>query len=39
MLGLWCLQWWGPPKAPGLLLAGFGVCLALGDPLAPLAFH
>lgn len=39
MLGLWGFQWWGPPKAPGLLFAGFEMCLALGDPLAPPVFH
>lgn len=39
MLGLWGLLWWRLLKAPGLLFAGFGVCLALGNPLAPPAFH
>lgn len=38
MLGLWGFQWWGPPKAPGLLFAGFEMCLALDDPLAPPVF-
>lgn len=31
--GLWGLQWWI------LLFAGFGICVALGDPLAFPAFH
>lgn len=33
------LQWWRPLKAPGLLFAGFGMCLALGNPLASPGFH
>lgn len=39
MLGLWGFQWWGLPKALGLPFAGFEMCLALGDPLAPPVFH
>lgn len=39
MLGLRDLLWWRPLKAPGLLFAGFEVCLALGNPPAPPAFH
>lgn len=34
MLGLWGLQWWRP-KGPGLPIAGFGTCLALGSLLLP----
>lgn len=39
MLGLRYLQRRTTLKAPGLVLAGFGMCLALGDPLAPPALH
>lgn len=39
MLGLRYLQRWTTLKAPGLVFAGFGMCLALGDPLSPPALH